>query len=251
VLYTPISTPTSTPLTLKDPIIGTWMCYSNSASGRTKKEFTFMENHTLIRTITNLKSRVKGYSYGIWKKESTENYLTESSNSAGLIPWQYNSVKDELYLPLFQETYHRISDTDNPNMQVPSMNITLHTAQKVSEIQGSHPFSGKKFLVINVSIENGNETSGFSLDDQSIWVMDNDGHEINSMNKQEVGRLLNPIPFGMIAVGETRQGNVVFAVSENSHSYTLKLFDSEGVTVSNIISLENIQTAPTNSSDTG
>jgi hypothetical protein len=209
-----------------------------------------MENHTMIRTITNLKSRVKGYSHGTWKKESADKYLTESSDSAGLTPWQYNTIKDELYLPLFQETFHRISDSDNPIMQAPTMNITLHAAQKVSVIQGSHPFSGKKFLVINLSIENRNETSGFSLDDQSIWIMDNEGHELNSMNNQEEGRLLNPIPFGMVAMGETRQGNVVFAVAENSQSYTLKVFDSEGVTVSNIIGFETPQTVPTNSSET-
>ncbi len=69
-----------------------------------------------------------------------------------------------------------------------------------------------------MSIENINETTVFSIDDQNIWVKDNDGHEINSMNKLEEGRLLNPILFDMITVGEMRQGNVVFAVSGNSHS---------------------------------
>ncbi|GEM_PF-5967025 len=89
--------------------------------------------------ITHLQ-HIPGTGYGTWKKESTENYLTD-----GGTPWQKNNtIKDELYLPLFQETYHRISDTNIPNVQVPTMNITLYTAQKVSEIQGSHPLSGKK-----------------------------------------------------------------------------------------------------------
>ena len=127
-LYTPIITPTSTPLILKDPIIGTWMCYSYTASGRIKKEYTFIENNTWSRTNTNLKSMRPAYSHGTWRKESDTKYSIKSSVSGGSATFQYDITKDELYDPGFQETFHRISDADNPSMQATTMNITVQTA---------------------------------------------------------------------------------------------------------------------------
>lgn len=235
-----LSTPTTIPIAYSDPVIGTWMCYSYSTNGRIKKVFTFLENKTYTRTITNLKSRVQGHTSGTWKTGGPGNYLLTSST--GSTTFQYDSTSDELYLPLFKETYQRISDADNPLVRVPTLNITLLGVQSMAEIQGSRPFSGKKFLVITVSIENVNDTDGFSFDDNSIWVMSDDGHEISAMNNKEEGRLSNPFPSGTIEAGASRQGNIVFAVPENTHAYTVKLVDSEAEVISNKVTFESILT---------
>ena len=56
----------------------------------------------------------------------------------------------------------------------------------------------------------------------------------------ELGEPLeHPLPFGTIAPGEARQGDVIFAVTESSHTYTLKLVDIRGEDVSNIVMFEN------------
>jgi hypothetical protein len=242
-------TPTSTPFALKDPFVGTWICYSYPASGRLKKAYTFMENNTWTRTNTNLNSRVQAYSHGVWRKESDNNYWVKSLVSGGSTTFQYNKTTDELYEPGFQETFHRTSEANSPTIRLPTMNISLHAAQKVSKLQGSHHSSGNIYLIVKVSIKNSNETGGYSFDEKSIWVLYDDGPGEYSNNQNMVGRLLNLIPFGTIAQGETRQGNVIFGVPENSHSYTLKLVDSEGDTVSNIIKFENILTSETYAPD--
>ena len=234
------NTSTNVPIAYSDPILGTWMCYSYSSSGRIKKQFTFLENQTFLRTITNLKSGVQSRVSGKWNQEGPGNYLVKLST--GSITFQYNSTSDELFLPLFQERYYRISYADNPNVQDPTLNIILHDVQSVSTIQGSHPFSGKKFLVIDVSIENVNEADGFSFEDNSIWVMSDDGHEISAMNKKEEGHLLNPFPSETIEKGMSRQGTIVFAVPEDTHSYTVKLVDNEGEVISNKVEFESVLT---------
>jgi len=231
------NTPTTTPIIYNDPIIGTWMCYSYSTNGRIKKVFTFFENKTCLRTITNLKSRVQGRTTGTWKSEGPGNYL--STLSSGSATFEYDSTRDELYLPFFKETYQRISDADNPIVRVPTLNITLLGVQSMAKIQGSHPYSGKKILVITVSIENVNETNGFSFDDNSIWVMYDDGQEISAMNTKEEGRLSNPFPSATIEAGESRQGDIVFAVPEDTYSYTVKLVDSEAEIISNVVTFES------------
>jgi hypothetical protein len=236
-----------TPVTPEDPIIGAWMCYSCSSSGRIKKVFTFMKNNSCIRTITNLKSRVRGLSPGTWKKERDGNYLV--TTATGSIVFQHNSTSDEMFLPVFQEIYHRVSVSGNPDVRAPTMIIRLYGAQSTAKIQGSRPSSGNTFLVINVSVENVNKGAGYSFDDRSIWVAYDNGAEINAMNKEEEGRLGNPFPPGIIAIGETRQGNVVFAVPENTHSYTVYLVDSEAEIISNRIEFESSRSAETGTPD--
>ena len=110
-------------------------------------------------------------------------------------------------------------------------------------------FSGNKFLIVTVTVKNINETGGYSFDEMSLRVLYDGGDSI-SLNKKTEGRLMDPIPFGTIALGETRQGNVIFSVPEKSDSFTLKLVNGEGEAVSNMIELINIRTVPTHSSET-
>jgi hypothetical protein len=249
--FTPTITPTITPDTPQDPIVGSWLGYSYPPNGgRLKKVYTFWENNSWMRKTTNLKSRVQAYWHGTWRKENDKSYLIKTLESGSTATFQFDLSKEELFDPTYQDTFHRTSESPIPVLRVPSLNITLHGAEKVSKLQGVSPFSGNKFLIVNISINNTNETGGYSFDEISIRVLYDEGSGSYSINSKNEGRLSNPLPFGTIALGETRQGNVIFGVPEKSESYTLKLVDSEGDTVSNIIELRNVEYAPTNSSET-
>jgi len=91
--------------------------------------------------------------------------------------------------------------------------------------------------------ENTHETGGYSLDEKSIRVSYDEGVGSYAITGLE-GKSENPFPFGTIAVGETRQGVVIFGIPEESHSFTLRLIDSHGDDVSNIIESGDIAPAP-------
>lgn len=219
---TAATTMTPSPTTISVPpadlIIGTWMGYNYLASGKIERVWNFTENNTWNMTNMNVKSQKKNYVNGVWKKESTGTYQVIPS-SGRPDTFTYNVAKDEFSDTYFGETYTRITDItvmDNPHDQVPTLNITLFSAQSVPGINGSHPYPGNKFLIVNISIKNINETGGYSFTDDSIMAVSEDGQGSNAINQKSEGKLENPFPSGTIGPGESKQGNVIFGVPENS-----------------------------------
>jgi hypothetical protein len=233
-------TPAGTLAIPADPIVGTWMCYSYAGGDRLEEVYTFLANNTWIRLDRNLIDRTKWYSHGTWKNGGNNQYLMQYPVSRSSGTFQYDMVKDEFSDTFYQCTFHRTADNGSSNLPLPVLNLTLNSEQKVSRLQNNHrPFSGKIFLIVNVTIRNIHEREGYSLEDRGMHVVFDDRHEIYSDNGEMGESLENPLPFGTIAPGETRQGDVIFAVPIDSSEYSLKLVTSSGDEASNIITFKN------------
>jgi len=241
---TTVTTVTPPPATLavppKDPIIGSWMSYKYLPSGKIELYWTFSEHNTWTLVNTNVKSQKKKFVHGTWRKTGADTYQIPSS-SGDPITFTYDRTKDEFSDTFFLVPYTRITGAIVPQESVPTMNLTLSNAQLVSQIYGSHPYTGHKYLIANISIKNINETGWFDFTDDHIWAIPDNETGSYSMNQKLSGVLENPFPAGKIVPGETRQGNVVFGVPEKSQSFTLKLVNNNGDTISNTIELDNMQ----------
>ncbi len=232
--------PARTPAIPADPILGTWMCYSYQGGDRTEKVYTFQENNTWTRIDRDLTDRTKAFSHGTWKNGGNNQYPIRFLVSGSSGTFGYDMVRDELYDPYYQETFHRTADTGSSAPPSPVFKLTLNSEQKVSRLGNFRPLSEKIFLIVNVTIRNINETEGYSLDESGIHVVYDDKPGISSENGELGGPLENPFLFGTIAPGETRQGEVIFAVPKRSNTYTMKLVDPRGDDTSNIIIFHNI-----------
>ncbi len=214
------------------------MTLSFISSGPLEKFYTFYENNTWTRTNRNLKTRVKSLSHGTWKTGSNNQYTIHSVVSGGTATFEYDPVKDEFYEPTFQETFHRVTGTGSSAEPAPVINLTLNSERKAAALQNAHPRSGYRFLIVNVTLRNIHESEGFSLDERSLWILYDDSPGSYAMLKMEE-YLENLLPYGTIAPGGTRQGNVIFEVPTSSHTFTLKLVDSRGDDAAERIIFEN------------
>jgi len=222
---TETTTPAPTPTMPLDPVVGSWKCTSYIASGTLEKLYTVYENNTWTRTNRNLKTRVMAFSHGTWRAGGSNQYILHSLVSGGSATFTYDAGKDTLYEPTFQETFRR---TVPPVPPAPVINLTLHSGQKADTLEKSKPRSGYQYLILNVTLRNIQENASFPLDERSMWVVyDNSPGTYIMINNME-GYLENPLKLGTLAPGETRQGNVIFSVLKNTHSYTLKMVDSRG-----------------------
>ena len=215
------------------------MCYCYRGGDREKEVYTIRENNTWTRIDWNLNDRTKHNSHGTWKNAGNNQYPLRFPVSGTTGMFQYDKAKDELYDPNYQETYHRTVDPDTSPPPAPVINLTLNSEQKVSRVGNHSPFSDNLFLIVNVTIRNSNEREGYSLDEKGIQVRSDDTMMSYSITGKMTEVLDNPLRFGTVAPGETRQGNVVFAVAKNSHLFSLRLADSNGDDASNSINFEN------------
>jgi hypothetical protein len=239
VALTVTMTPAGTPVPPADPVVGTWMSYSNQGGDKTEKVYTFLGNNTWTRIEKNLTDRTIHTSHGTWKNGGNNQYLMRFFVSGSSGTFQYDTAKDELYDPNYKETFHRIADTSSSSLPAPFINLTLNSEQKVSHMEKRQPFSGYLWLIVNVTIRNNHDREGYSLDEKGIQVQSDDTKTSYSITSKTDGTLENPLRFGTVAPGETRQGNVLFSVPEDSRSYALRLADSRGDDASNVIFFEN------------
>jgi len=218
------------------------MCYCYRGGDREKQVYTIRENNTWTRIDWNLNDRTKHNSHGTWKNGGNNQYPLRFLVSGTTDMFQYDKAKDQLYDPNYQETYYRTADPDNSPSPVPVISLTLNSEQKVSRVGNHSPFSDNRFLIVNVTIRNIHESEVYSLDEKGIQVRSDDTMASYSITGKMEGVLDNPLPSGLIAPGETRQGNVVFAVSKDSHFYTMRLADLQGDDASNSIIFTNTTT---------
>jgi hypothetical protein len=237
--FTATSTPSDTPVIPDDPIIGTWMGYSYAGGDRYERIYTFWKNNTWTRLDRNLTDRTKADSHGTWKNGANNQYPMHFSVSGTSGTFRYDPAKDELFDPYYQETFRRTADSGSSAPPAPVINLTLNAEQKVSRLGDFRPFSGKMFLIVNITIRNIHERDGFPLDDKSLHVVFDDKPGIYADNGDLGGPLENLLPFGTIRPGEIWQGNVIFAVPKSSYSYILKLVDIRGDDASNSITFVN------------
>lgn len=237
VSFTITNTPAGTPVIPADPIVGSWLCYSNAGGDRLEELYTFLANNTWIRLDRNLDDRTIQYSHGTWKNGGNNQYLMQFSRSSGT--FQYDRVKDQFFDTFYKCAFYRTADTGNSPKPAPVINLTLNSEQKVSRLQNRSPFSDNRFLIVNVTIRNIHESEVYSLDEKGIQVRSDDTMGSYSITGKMEEVLDNPLPFGLIAPGETRQGIVLFSVPKDSRSYTLRLANSRGDDASNIIIFKN------------
>jgi len=221
-----------------DPLIGIWRGYNNLPGGRIERIWIFMENGSWTMTNTNVKSQKKKIVPGTWTKGDANTYQILPQDGAP-DTFTYDKENDRFSDSYFRETYYRIIGFEDSERE-PTLNVTLHSAQCVSAIGGSHPYPGNKYLIVNITVKNLNETGWYLFSDENIWVVPDGGTGSASINRKSGDATGNLFPAGKILVGEERQGIVIFGVPEQSQSFTLKLFNGLGETVSNVVKLDNI-----------
>ncbi len=175
---------------------------------------------------------------GTWRKEYTGSYQILPRGGAP-DTFTYDKENDRFSDSYFRETYSRITGLEDAERE-PTMNVTLHSARRVSAIGGSHPYSGNIYLVVNISVKNLNETGWYMFSNENIWVVPDGGTGSASINHKSGYVIENLFPASKILVGEEQQGAVIFGVPEQSQSFTLKLFNGMGETISNVVELDNV-----------
>ncbi len=230
--------PSLSPVPPADPLIGIWRCYNNLPSGRIERIWEFRENGSWTMTNTNVQSQKKKIILGTWRKGDAGTYQILPPDGAP-DTFTYDTETDRFSDSYFRETYSRITGLEAAEREQ-TMNITLHGARRVSAIGGSHPYSGNLFLVVNISVKNLNEAGWYLFSDGNIQVVPDGGSGSASINGKSGEVVDNLFPSGRILVGEERQGIVIFGVPEQSQSFTLKLFNGLGETVSNVVELGNV-----------
>lgn len=233
----PATTPMSAPALPADPIIGMWTCFGNAGGDRTELLYTFFVNNTWTRLDRNLQDRTKHNSRGTWTNGGNNQYQMKFSSSSGT--FQYDTVKDEFYDTFYQCTFRRTADTGSSVSPAPVINLTLNSELKTPKLEKKRPLSGRLFLLVNVTIRNINASDGYPMDEKSIHVRYDDSQGSIALNSKFEGTLENPLRFGTLAPGETRQGNVILSVPADSSSYTLTLMTSRGDDASNSITFVN------------
>lgn len=223
-----------------DPLIGIWRGYNNLPAGRIERVWIFRENGTWTMTNTNVKSQKKKVISGRWLRENDGSYQILPPDGAP-DTFTYDTVNDRLSDSYFRETYSRIFTLQDAQKE-PTMNVTVHSARRASSIGGSHPYPGNRYLVVNLTIKNVNESGWYQFSDGNIWVVPDGGTGSASLNQKSGDILENLFPAARIPVGEERQGIVIFGVPEQSESFTLNLFNNLGETVSNVVELKNVPT---------
>lgn len=239
VAVTVTDTPTGIPVPPTDPIVGSWLCYSYTGGDRLEEIYTFLANNTWIRLDRNLTDRTKRSSQGTWKNGGNDQYLMQYTVSRSSGTFQYDKIKDEFFDTFYQCTFRRTADPGNSPSPAPFINLTLNSEYKISRIGNFRPHSENLWLIVNVTVQNIDELEQYSLDDRGIQIRSDDRWGSYSINGKHGMPLENPLLYGVIAPGETRQGNVMFSVPEDSHSYTMRLADTNGDDASNKINFEN------------
>jgi len=236
---TPEPSVTTMPAPPADPIIGSWLGYQYAASGRYEKVWTFYENRTWVMTNRNMKSPTTKVVKGKWSASGTATYSAVPQDGAP-DTFTYDAAKDRLSDTYFQGTYTRFSGSIAPVTRPPSLEVTLNSAQAVLAINGSHPATGYRYLILNISVTNLSETAGYVFSDENARVTTPEMPVSKAINRKLIGKLEDPFPSEKIGIGETRQGNVIFGIPEASGSFTFRLIGDNGNAIAEVITRETI-----------
>lgn len=115
------------------------------------------------------------------------------------------------------------SDTGDTATVLPaqSLNVTIHSAFKILEINGAKPYSGKIFVVVNMTIENTGDAD-YAFNETSVSI--NGG---GPLTQKLYAQLKNPLHWGSIPSHEKITGEVVFSVMNTPAQYTVSFLDAD------------------------
>ena len=116
----------------------------------------------------------------------------------------------------------------------PSISLTVNSAQKQTKIYTMTPKEGVIFLVLDITVKNNNIKNGYEFTDKSITLSsDTGGAGMEAITTKVRSGLNNPILTPTtIEQNDKRTGQIVYAVNVKSGTYTLHLFDNNGIEVS-------------------
>ena len=116
----------------------------------------------------------------------------------------------------------------------PSISLTVNSAQKQTKIYTMTPKEGVIFLVLDITVKNNNIKNGYEFIDKSITLSsDTGGAGMEAITTKVRSGLNNPILTPTtIEQNDKRTGQIVYAVNVKSGTYTLHLFDNNGIEVS-------------------
>jgi len=104
-----------------------------------------------------------------------------------------------------------------------NLEVTIHSAQKTTKMPGNNPLPGNIFLVVNMTIENLDETDSFVADEYSIDITDG-----GPITEKMYDNLANPLFWGSIPPRSSKAGEVVFGVKGSTEQFMLMLLDGKG-----------------------
>lgn len=122
---------------------------------------------------------------------------------------------------------------DMPIRSQPSVNLTIHSAQKQNKLYTIEPISGYIFLVMNITIKNNNLKDGYEFTEKSISLSSDNGETTDLFRTRfQRGKLRNPIFIPTtIQQNDTRTGEIVFFIPINSVKCQMYLYDNKGVEI--------------------
>jgi hypothetical protein len=132
-----------------------------------------------------------------------------------------------------------ITTTETP--KVDPLTVTLNSAVKKISIGGGNPFPGNIFLVLDIGIQNNDNTQDFAYSDTSFTIYDKlNKRRITAITYKFPAGLNSPLTSGTIPKKSNKSGQIVFGVFENSSAYKLSIVDSTGTVLT---SVDNINVA--------
>jgi hypothetical protein len=115
------------------------------------------------------------------------------------------------------------SDTTATQGTAQTLNVIIHSAQKTTEIQDTHPLPGNIFVVISMTIENLAETEPFPANENTVDITGG-----GPMTQKIYDRVAHPFYWGSIPPKSSKTGEIVFGVKESTNEFTLILLDEKG-----------------------
>ena len=115
------------------------------------------------------------------------------------------------------------SDSTPPeSASAKTLNVTIHSAQKTTKIQDTHPLPGNIYVVINMTIENLALSEPFVANENTIDITGG-----GPMTQKIYDRVANPFYWGTIPPKSSKTGEIVFGVKESTNQFTLTLLDEK------------------------
>ena len=99
------------------------------------------------------------------------------------------------------------------------INVTVNSAYTTTDIQGSRPYAGKMFVVVNMTIGNLGETN-YTFSEQGVSITGG-----GPLTQKLYTVLRNPFVWGEIPAHEAKTGEVVFSVVNSTQQFNVTFLD--------------------------
>jgi len=186
----------------------------------TQKVYSRLSNPFYWGSIPPKSSRTGEIVFGV--KATTEQFTVTLRDEHGNIIL----TKPIGSLPLGTYDQSPVSDSTTQDTSVPetaqTLNVIIHSAQKTTKIQDTHPLPGNIYVVINMTIENLADTEPFVANENTVDITGG-----GPMTQKIYDRVANPFYWGSIPPKTSRTGEIVFGVKDSTNQFTLTLLDEK------------------------